>query len=222
MWLRRDFTFDRFVRTPETSAAYRACVAVAQDAPRACRALLLHGPIGKTHLLHATGNAVLGGDPEARVACLTGEELLYGLVTALRRDQPFDLRDRYPQCQIIILDELAALRDRERTQEDIARILAACVGSGVRVVCAVTAPAQVRPLTAGLRALPRSRVVAIRQPSRDAIRRILKSIATSQGMYLPPMELTDIVRSCGRDVRRAIGLLNTRRLERSLAAHADK
>ena len=216
MHLRRDFTFDRFVQTPGTSTAYRACVAVAQRAPRACHGLLLHGPIGKTHLLHAIGNAVLRGDPGARLACLTGEELAQGLVDALRRDQPFDLRDRYPRCQIMLLDELSVFKDRTRTQEAIATTLAGCIASGVRVVCAVTAPVQVEQLTARFRAVPHSRIVGLGQPTQNTIRRILNSIATSQGVYLPPRALAQMVSSCGGDVRRAIGMLNAWRFDRAL------
>jgi chromosomal replication initiator protein len=217
MRLRRDFTFDRFVPLPECSEAYRACVAVASGARRAPRALLLHGPVGKTHLLHAIGNAVLRRRSAIRLACLTAEELICESIDGLRRGKELDLGRKYSRYDLILIDDLSILAGRPKTQDMFADMFTAWHEARAHLVCTAVAPAQIKPLAARFRRLPGSRVVALKRPTQAGIRRILESMAKAQDLHLPRQALGRIARICGRDVRRAIGMLNHLRLESSRA-----
>ena len=161
--MRREFTFDRFVPTPASANAYRACGAMAECAPTSPGILLLHGPsgTGKTHLLHSIGHAVLHRSPARRLACVTVTELVDEIIDALRRDCSGDFR-KYSQLDVLLVDDLHVLAGRPRTQREIAGILRACLDAGVRVVCAAAvAPIEIAELSAWLRSLPRSQLVVL-------------------------------------------------------------
>ena len=95
--LNRRYTFDRFVVGGDNQLAAAACSAVAEKPARMYNPLFLYGGVGlgKTHLMHAIGNAILESDPAKRVAYVPSEQFMNELVTSIQEGTMPDFRRRY-------------------------------------------------------------------------------------------------------------------------------
>jgi chromosomal replication initiator protein DnaA len=82
--------------------------------------MVVVGPpgVGKTHLLHAMGNA-LAEDPEARVACLSAQQFVDELLDAIDGDRVESWRKRYRSATALLLDDVHLLAGKERSQEEL-------------------------------------------------------------------------------------------------------
>ena len=90
--LNRQLTFANFIPLPSNESALRLAGAVAACSGKEHGLLILAGAsAGKTHLLHAIGNALASS--RALVACWTGEDFLNNAKPALRSGRLADLRD---------------------------------------------------------------------------------------------------------------------------------
>ena len=139
------------VRTPGNHLALEAAAAVVAAPGRAYNPLCVHGPAGagKTHLLHAIGNALLaraGG--RGRIACLAARALADELIEALAQDGVERWRARYRAADALLVDDVHDLAGGDRTQEELFHLFNALQDAGRPVVLSAD-----RPLAA-LTALP--------------------------------------------------------------------
>ena len=84
--LSRDFTFESFVEGKSNELARAAATQVADNAGRSYNPLLLYGGVGlgKTHLMHAVGNALLTEKPNANILYLHSQRFVQNMVKALQ------------------------------------------------------------------------------------------------------------------------------------------
>ncbi len=113
-------TFDNFVVGGGSQFAHAACRAVANLPGETYNPLFLYGAsgLGKTHLVHAIGNAIIDRNPATRVLYVTSESFMNELITAIRRDRMADLKARFRRVEVLIVDDVQLLAGRERTQEE--------------------------------------------------------------------------------------------------------
>ena len=114
------YTFDTFVIGGSNQFAHAACKAVAAQPGHHYNPLFLYGGVGlgKTHLANAIGHENLERQPQSRVAYLSAEVFMTQLITALRRDRMDDFKSIFRKIDILILDDVQFLANRERTQEE--------------------------------------------------------------------------------------------------------
>lgn len=114
------YTFATFVVGASNQFANAACKAVAAQPGHHYNPLFLYGGVGlgKTHLANAIGHATLEGNPEARVAYLSAEAFMTQLITALRRDRMDEFKSTFRKIDVLIIDDVQFLANRERTQEE--------------------------------------------------------------------------------------------------------
>ncbi|MEB2283377.1 MAG: hypothetical protein B6D46_06395 [Polyangiaceae bacterium UTPRO1] len=114
------YTFSSFVVGASNQFANAACKAVAAQPGQHYNPLFLYGGVGlgKTHLANAIGHAVLEANPEARVAYLSAEAFMTQLITALRRDRMDEFKSTFRKIDVLIIDDVQFLANRERTQEE--------------------------------------------------------------------------------------------------------
>lgn len=114
------YTFATFVVGASNQFANAACKAVAAQPGHHYNPLFLYGGVGlgKTHLANAIGHAAIEANPDARVAYLSAEAFMTQLITALRRDRMDEFKTTFRKIDVLIIDDVQFLANRERTQEE--------------------------------------------------------------------------------------------------------
>ena len=94
-------------------------MAVAEQPAKAYNPLFLYGGVGlgKTHLLNAIGN-YLAERSDLRIAYLTTEQFTNEVINSIRYDKMIDLRKRYRNVDMLMIDDIQFLAGKERTQEE--------------------------------------------------------------------------------------------------------
>jgi chromosomal replication initiator protein len=114
------YTLDNFVVSPENRLAHAACHAVAKNPGQNYNPLFIYGGVGlgKTHLLQATGNEALKIDPTKSVLYTTTESFVNEVIDAIQKRTMDSLRGKYRKLDILIMDDIQFLADKERCQEE--------------------------------------------------------------------------------------------------------
>ena len=114
------YSFENFVVGSSNQFAHAAALSVANNPRVTYNPLFVYGGVGlgKTHLLHAMGNAVIKNDPRARVRYLSAESFTVDLIESLKRDEMPSFRRRYRPLDVLFVDDVQFLAGKERTQEE--------------------------------------------------------------------------------------------------------
>jgi len=113
-------TFDTFVVGNNNNFAHAAALAVAQAPGKSYNPLFLYGGVGlgKTHLLHAIGQYVVGCRKGARVAYLSSEKFTNEYIDGIQNSQLVRFRKKYRQTDVLLIDDIQFLAGKERIQEE--------------------------------------------------------------------------------------------------------
>ncbi len=118
--LRTDLTFETFVNGKANQMARAAALQVTERPGTAYNPLFLYGGVGlgKTHLIHAVGNAVLQRDPKLRIRYIHAQEYFDEMVRAIQKKSPDDWKLAYHQLDLLLIDDIQFLSGKPRTQEE--------------------------------------------------------------------------------------------------------
>jgi chromosomal replication initiator protein len=114
------FQFQHFVVGNNSRFAHAACRAVAETPAKAYNPLFLYGGVGlgKTHLMHAIGHAVLEKHNRRRVAYVTSEKFMNEMISSIQEGRMNDFRTRYRTVDVLLVDDIQFLAGKDRTQEE--------------------------------------------------------------------------------------------------------
>ena len=115
-----DYSFDNFVTGPENALAHSAAVAVANRPGTTYNPLFIHGGVGlgKTHLLQAICQLIVESDPKMRICYMSCDSFVNQFLDCVRRGQMTQFRHRYRHVDMLVIDDIHFLANRERTQEE--------------------------------------------------------------------------------------------------------
>ncbi len=113
------FSLRNFIVGNENQLAHAACQAVANSPGGAYNPLFVYGEVGlgKTHLLQATANEILRKNPNALVVYLPAENFIAEVVDAIQKRKMDQVRRKYRQVDVFVLDDIQFLAGKDRTQE---------------------------------------------------------------------------------------------------------
>ena len=119
--LNPNYTFESFVRGPSNQFALATCQNVAENPGVNYNPLFLYGStgLGKTHLLHAVGNAFSRINPEAIVAYISSERFMNEMIYCIRHNKMWDFRQKYRHCDVFLMDDIQFISgNKAATQEE--------------------------------------------------------------------------------------------------------
>jgi len=113
------YTFDSFVIGANNELAYAACQAVVKKPGGTYNPLFLYGGVGlgKTHLLQATGNAIMHNHGK-KVMYLTSEKFTHELITSISNRSTHDFKSKYRGIDVLIVDDIQFIAGKEKTQDE--------------------------------------------------------------------------------------------------------
>lgn len=119
-FLNKAFTFDNFVEGKSNQLARAASMQVAENIGKAYNPLLIYGSsgLGKTHMMHAIGNAVLQKNPSATVVYLHSEKFVQDMVRALQQNAINAFKEFYRGVDVLLIDDIQFFAGKERSQEE--------------------------------------------------------------------------------------------------------
>lgn len=114
------YTFDTFVVGSSNQFCHAAAMRVAERPGLSYNPFFIYGGVGlgKTHLLHAIGNAVLARNPKAKVLYMSSEGFTNELIQALRHGTMNEFRNRMRAIELLLIDDIQFMCGKERTQEE--------------------------------------------------------------------------------------------------------
>ncbi len=114
------YSFETFVEGKSNQLARAASMQVAQNPGTAYNPLFICGGVGlgKTHLMHAIGNAILEARPQARVVYLRSERFVADMVKALQHNAINDFKRYYRSVDALLIDDIQFFAGKERSQEE--------------------------------------------------------------------------------------------------------
>ncbi|HEY8677816.1 MAG TPA: chromosomal replication initiator protein DnaA [Candidatus Dormibacteraeota bacterium] len=114
------FQFQHFVVGNNSRFAHAACRAVAETPAKAYNPLFLYGGVGlgKTHLMHAIGHAVIEKHHRRKVAYVTSEKFMNEMIASIQEGRMNDFRTRYRTVDVLLVDDIQFLAGKDRTQEE--------------------------------------------------------------------------------------------------------
>ncbi len=118
--LNLELTFDTFVTGKANQMARAAALQVAQRPGVSYNPLFLYGGVGlgKTHLIHAVGNALLQANPGARIRYIHAEQYVSDVVKAYQRKAFDELKRYYHSLDLLLIDDIQFFAGKQRTQEE--------------------------------------------------------------------------------------------------------
>ncbi len=119
-FLNKAFTFDSFVEGKSNQLARAASMQIAENPGKAYNPLLIYGSsgLGKTHLMHAIGNAVFQKNPSANIVYLHSEKFVQDMVRALQQNAIDAFKQFYRRIDVLLIDDIQFFAGKERSQEE--------------------------------------------------------------------------------------------------------
>ena len=204
-------TFETFVVGANNQMAHAAALAVAQAPAQAYNPLFLYGDtgLGKTHLMHAIGHAILRHNPEAHVAYLSTEKFTNEFIQALQENSLTRFRQRYRHVDVLLIDDVQFLAGKERIQEEFFHTFNDLFESGKQIVLSSDRRAsEIQKLEARLVSrfewgLPAD----IQAPDFETRVAILRTKAATLKADLPEAVVNFIAQNISKNIRRLEGAL---------------
>ena len=135
--LKKDFTFDHFVVGENNDFAYSASLSMAsrKNASQTPLFLLSKTGLGKSHLTQAVGHHILSQHPTDRVYYMTAEDFSNEMVDAFQHGSINAFKEKYRnQCDVLLLEDVHYLRDKDRTQVELAFALDTLFEAGKKII----------------------------------------------------------------------------------------
>ncbi len=213
------YTFDTFVVGKPNALAHAAARRVVESQNVPFNPLFLYGGVGlgKTHLMHAIGQAMTQQWPERRVMYMSAEKFMYQFVKALRSKDTMGFKETFRSVDVLMIDDIQFMSGKESTQEEFFHTFNALVDQNKQIIISADkAPSDLLGLEERLRSRLAWGLVADIHPSTYDLRLgILQSKRDLLQASIPDAVLEFLALKVTSNIRELEGALNR------IVAHAD-
>ncbi len=206
------YRFESFVVGGSNQFCHAAALAVAESPSQSYNPLFLYGGVGlgKTHLMHAIGHKITADDPNLRVMYLTAEHFVNDLINSIRYDRMPAFRDLYRTIDILLIDDIQFIANKERTQEEFFHTFNTLYTSQKQIILSSdSSPRRIPTLEERLRSRFEWGLIAdIQPPELETKVAILRRKAETESIDLPDDVALFIAQHVKTNIRELEGLLN--------------
>ncbi len=210
-YLNDGFTFTSFVEGKSNQLGLAAAKQVADNPGGSYNPLFIYGGVGlgKTHLMHAVGNALVERNPNAKVVYLHSERFVADMVKALQLNAINDFKRYYRSVDALLIDDIQFFAGKERSQEEFFHTFNALLEGGQQII--LTCDRYPKEIS-GVEERLKSRfgwglTVAVEPPELETRVAILMKKAEQASMELPPEAAFFIAQRIRSNVRELEGAL---------------
>lgn len=208
-----DYTFENFVTGPGNRLAHAAAVAVANQPGTAYNPLFIHGGVGlgKTHLLQAISQTILKSNPDSNLCYLSCDTFVNQFLDCVQKGQMNQFRNQYRHVDLLVIDDIHFLANRERTQEEFFHTFNALFQSSRQIVLSCDSPpVEIPQLEERLVSRFQSGMVAlISKPTFETRVAIIRAKSALRGLHLPDDVISYIASKVDSNARELEGAMNT-------------
>jgi len=205
------YTFDSFIVGPFNALAHTAAKTVSEKPGITYNPLFIYGKTGhgKTHLIQAVGNQLKKAGK--KVFYVTSERFTVDYFNSLQNGTANNFKDKYRQYDVLIMDDVQFLANKEKTQEELFHLFNAMHDNNKQIVFS----SDIHPaLLSGLEDRLRSRfaqgmIVDIPAPDLESRGAILRAKSAQQGITLDEEVVHHLSTTIEGNIRELEGALNT-------------
>lgn len=209
--LNRRFTFDTFVEGKSNQLAHAAAKQIAQNAGGSYNPLFIYGGVGlgKTHLMHAVGNAIVAKNPNAKVVYLHSERFVADMIKALQLNAINEFKRYYRSVDALLIDDIQFFAGKERSQEEFFHTFNALLEGGQQMILTCDRyPKEINGLEERLKSrFGWGLTVAVEPPELETRVAILMKKAEEENIHLPHEAAFFIAQKIRSNVRELEGAL---------------
>ncbi len=211
-YLNSNFTFASFVEGKSNQLARAASIQTAENPGVSYNPLFIYGGVGlgKTHLMHAIGHAILEHKPTANIAYLHSERFVADMVRALQHNAINEFKRYYRSLDALLIDDIQFFAGKERSQEEFFHTFNALLEGQHQIVLTCDRyPKEVKGLEERLKSrFGWGLTVAIEPPELETRVAIINKKAEQTNSYIPSDVSFFIAKRFRSNVRELEGALN--------------
>lgn len=209
------YIFENFIVGKSNEFAHAASLAAAEsyENPEAAHSnpLFIYGGVGlgKTHLMQAIGHFVLEQDRTKNVLYVTSEQFMNELIDAIKNGRNEEFRRKYRSCDLLLIDDIQFIADKESTQEEFFHTFNALHGANKQIVLTSDKPPKdIKSLKERLVSrFAWGLVVDIGPPDLETRIAILRKKSDSEGFNIPENVINFIAENVRSNIRELEGAL---------------
>lgn len=187
--LNENYRFESFVVGPSNTLAFSAAQVVAENPGCLYNPLFMYGSsgLGKTHLLHAIGNAIKSRNKKASVLYQSADRFVHEFISSIRLSKVYQFEAKYKDVDVLLIDDVQFISNKEQTQETFFHIFNMLHQANKQIV--FTSDSMPRDI-AGLAERMRSRLEGglladIQSPTVETMVAIIQKKGESFGQQVP-------------------------------------
>ncbi len=210
--LNKRYIFDAFIVGSNNELAYAAAQAVSKNPGKMYNPLFIYGGVGlgKTHLLQSTGNQVYSDNPKKRIKYIPSERLTAEIVESVREKTIENLKKRYSELDLLIIDDIQYIAGKEKTQDIFFATFNELYGKNKQIILSSDRPPKAIPaLMERLRSRFEGGMIAdIGAPDYETRLAIINAKIKEKSIEFPEEVLSFIASNIQKNIRELEGALN--------------